>query len=89
MVMGECLGSILSPDLGNQGSLPEGGDINASIWKITRSLPGWERTVLSEAVQRGGPGVSRNTVWAGCGIRDGERGAWREMWERRSEPARC
>ena len=40
MGMAGCLGNILSLDVGNQGGLPEGGDGNASIWKINRSLPG-------------------------------------------------
>lgn len=53
MGMVGCLGNILSPDLGNQGGLPEGGDGNARIWKINRSLPSLGRAALSEEVQRG------------------------------------
>lgn len=36
MLMGTCLESMLSPNLGNQGRLPAGGDGSARIWKRKR-----------------------------------------------------
>lgn len=89
MGMVGCLGNILSSDLGNQGGLPEGGDRNARIWKINRSLPSWERAALSEEVQRGGPGVLSGMAWAVCGVSGGERGAWQETRRLRKEPVCC
>lgn len=50
--MADHLGSTLSPDLGNLGRLPEGGDVNVRTRKRNMRVRGW-KTVLPEAMQRG------------------------------------
>lgn len=68
MLMGKCLGSRLSPNLGNQGRLPGGGDGSARIWKRKRRWPGGGRAVLPERVQRAEPGGATRREQAGGGL---------------------